>query len=316
MTTAAPAAADAPPPPTDLAIQINAVGYQVIAGETAVYHVLTRNLAGVNADDVGIFINTPEGTTFEGISGGQGFAEATCFTPSVGGTGTINCRRPQLPSGGVISFSLRLRVSATLAGTLVSTHASVISSTSDSNLANNQSSTTLLALREGAQSDLSVAATALPNPVLPGQILTHSVTVTNSGPDTASNVRLGLRGLEGSESTAIEVAAGWSCSPLGVIGIPPPDAEFMACTAQFFERGSVILRVRSQVRPSETLPLTLGLRLTSNAVDPIDANNETSVVTTLGVGSSFPVPTLSPALLALLALLLATVGMRATFRRH
>jgi len=302
--------AQTPPPSADLEATIAALGFQVFVGDTVFYSALIRNLGPAAANDVAFRIETPPGTTFESVSGGAGFSETTCTTPPVGSTGTISCIRGLMPRGSVVSMGMRLRVSPALAGIFFQTGVTVSSSVPDSNLSNNSASSTVLALAPGAHSDLSIEIVAVPNPVLPGQVLTHEIRVTNHGPDPTTNVQFGIRGLYQIESLIAEAPAGWACNYVPV-GIPPPDFEFMVCVAPFFDIGTVTLRLRSTVLTSANFPIFLGLRLSSAALDPVAANNEATLVTPLGTGSGVPVPMLPPALLAMLALLFAVLGVRA-----
>ena len=131
---------------------------------------------------------TPPNATFQSISAPVGWA---CVAPSVGGTGTITCTDSgALGVGGAntANFSLVLQVNAlTPSGTTITETATASAANMPPGLTSNTASANVLVA--GANSaDLAIVKTAAPNPVTDGTPLTYTLSVTNNGPASATNV--------------------------------------------------------------------------------------------------------------------------------
>jgi uncharacterized repeat protein (TIGR01451 family) len=70
----------------------------------------------------------------------------------------------------------------------------------------------------GGGADLGVTASVSPNPVLPGQNLTYTITVTNSGPATAVNATFNALVPAGSTFQSFSPGAGWTCPTIPAVG--------------------------------------------------------------------------------------------------
>ncbi|MDX6386152.1 MAG: hypothetical protein QOK48_3725 [Blastocatellia bacterium] len=161
--------------------------------------------AGVNA-----VLNDPlpAGTTFVSISVPSGW---NCTTPSVGTNGTVNCTNPSFGVTAGQSFTLVANVGA-MAGGFVSNTATISSSTPDVNAENDSSTSS--ALITGASADLSVNKVASADTISADSDLTYTITVSNSGPDTATSATL-TDPLQGNMTfVSLAQPAGWTCSAL------------------------------------------------------------------------------------------------------
>src|SRR4029453_11605536 len=69
-----------------------------------------------------------------------------------------------------------------------------------------------------ATADLSVSKVDSPDPVVAGSNITYTISVTNAGPDAASNVSLSDTTPAGPTSVSVTPGAGWTCPPLPVGG--------------------------------------------------------------------------------------------------
>ena len=98
-------------------------------------------------------------------------------------TGSINLGR--LAPGQVVTIIIRGTVSQTAAGVITNT-AVVSSPTPDPNLANNTS--TVETPVSAVVADIAVVKTASQNPVVPGEVVTYTLVVSNAGPNDAQNV--------------------------------------------------------------------------------------------------------------------------------
>lgn len=91
-----------------------------------------------------------------------------------------------LAAGASRTIFIRGTVAASASGSITNT-AAVAGDTPDPDLSNN-TSTEVTPVSE--QADLSVVKLGAPNPVLPGEILTYTLTISNAGPSAANNTIL------------------------------------------------------------------------------------------------------------------------------
>src|SRR5262249_26348685 len=151
----------------------------VQAGNNLTYTITVQNNGPLAAQNVQLTDTVPATTTF--VSAGQlSGPPFTCSPPPVGSGGTLSCSNPTFVNGGIATFQLVVNVNASATpGSTIPNTATVASSTADPNNANNSATQTTTVL--GA--NLGVTKTASPNPVLQGQNVTYTVTVSNAGPN-------------------------------------------------------------------------------------------------------------------------------------
>lgn len=94
-----------------------------------------------------------------------------------------------LAAGGSRTILIRGMLSSSAAGSISNT-AVVRSDTPDPNPDNNRFTVVTPVASAEASADISVSKTGLPSTAEPGELLTYTVTVSNSGPDSAENVVL------------------------------------------------------------------------------------------------------------------------------
>jgi uncharacterized repeat protein (TIGR01451 family) len=117
---------------------------QTGAGFPITYTITITNSGPSDAASVVLSDPIPADTTFVSFTQNTG-PTFTCSTPSVGGTGTVSCSIASLVLSATATFTLVVNVNATvLEGTTITNTASVSSTTSDPNLANNSSTVTTL----------------------------------------------------------------------------------------------------------------------------------------------------------------------------
>jgi uncharacterized repeat protein (TIGR01451 family) len=157
----------------------------MFAGNAITYTQTVTNNGPAAATGVSFTEATPTNTTFESVLAPAGW---NCTTPTVGGTGTINCTdSSSLASGTSANIVVEVNVpAATAAGNITAT-SSVAATTSDPNAANN-TTTTLVYVQD--KCDLAVTNSGTPSPVLAGNNITYTQTVTNSGPSSCSTATL------------------------------------------------------------------------------------------------------------------------------
>jgi len=132
---------------------------------------------------------TPTNTTYQSITIPTGW---TCPTlPAVGGTGTITCNDGSalgVGSANSATFTVVLQVGGTTpSGTnIVDTATASVSNFVTGSPTTSASATVTVANANSA--DVAIVKTASPNPVTEGTLLTYTLTVTNNGPASATNV--------------------------------------------------------------------------------------------------------------------------------
>ncbi len=116
------------------------------------------------------------------------------------------------------TFTLVVRVnSGTVNGTVIAETASVSSSASDPNAANNTATATTI-VGTTAGGELTVTNSASPNPVIAGNNITYTQVVTNTGSAPATGASFAEATPANTTLVSITPAAGWSCA--GFPGVP------------------------------------------------------------------------------------------------
>jgi uncharacterized repeat protein (TIGR01451 family) len=168
-------------PVTDADVSIAKSGPATVTrGNVLTYNLTASNAGPVSATNVQITDTVPTGLVFN-----AGASSGNC---SLNGN-TITCSIGTLASGASQSVNLAFDTPATLAcNSSVQNYAIVSATEPDPNNGNNTSSivaTTVVC--PAAQADISASKSG-PVSVIRGNILTYTITVTNNGPDTATNV--------------------------------------------------------------------------------------------------------------------------------
>ncbi|WP_343338685.1 hypothetical protein TPELB_08900 [Terrisporobacter petrolearius] len=161
----------------DISVVKSALPDPVVAGELLTYTMDVENAGPSDALDVTLTDNIPACLLNPEYSvGGGAFAP----WPLVGiNLGTMT-------PGQVINVQIRGTVDPSCVGSINNT-ATVSSPTPDPNPTNNTSTVTT---EIETSADISVVKSALPNPVVAGELLTYTMVVTNAGPSNAQNVSL------------------------------------------------------------------------------------------------------------------------------
>jgi uncharacterized repeat protein (TIGR01451 family) len=141
------------------------------AGSPIVYTITVTNNGPSDAAAVTVADATPAGTTFVSNAG-------AC-------TSTFPCALGTMTAGQTKTITTTFTTAPSFAGSSVSNSATVSSTTSDPNAANNTA--TAVTSFSAATADLSIAKSG-PTSATTGSIITYTLTVTNAGPATAANV--------------------------------------------------------------------------------------------------------------------------------
>lgn len=190
--------------------------------------------------------------------------------PGCTGTGPVTCNLGTIGAGNSVSIALTLNTNAP--GT-VSNHATVTSSTTDPDPSDN-SNITSTTVEPSADLDLSINESV--DPVQDGDNVVYTITLSNNGPDTASNVTVSL-GLNGGSYVSIN-APGFTCAGSG---------SNRTCSAPSFTTGSTTITVTAKA--GATSPMSLFAGVLSSTHDPVVGNNSQTEFTAIECVDAAPV---------------------------
>ncbi len=170
-----------------------------------------------------------------------------------------------LTAGETRNILIRGTVSPSATG-IISNTAEVSSTTEDPNPSNNTSTVDVEVV---PSADVSVTKTAAPNPVIPGEILTYTINVSNAGPSNAQNVV--LTDVISSDIIAPEFSID------GGVTFNPWTGSFDIGTLPAGETRTIL--IRGTVSSSATGTITNTANITSSTPDPNLDNNESTIIT-------------------------------------
>jgi uncharacterized repeat protein (TIGR01451 family) len=277
----------------------------VTPGADVSYTIVVPNAGPSPAANVEVSDTLPAGMTF--VSESHALAPGfSCAAPPVGGTGTITCTAASLANGSTATFTFTMRLDpATASGAAIDNSATVTSSTTDPDGANNSSTAQATA---GLSADISVVKTG-PDPIAAGTNATYTVIVSNAGPSDATGIVLS----DPLPAGTTFVSADESAAPTFDCSTPAPGATgTITCTAASLAAGdsatfSFVLLVDPGL--TEGTPIDNAATVTSATPDPNGANGSSTASATVGAApAAAPIPALSPLMIALLGLALAAAG--------
>jgi len=149
--------------------------------EGLMYQITVRNDGPSDAQDVVVTDTLDSNVTFSGASDG-------C---SLSGSGVVTCTVGTLAADTSASYLIAVTVGDVPSGTLLTNLVTVTTSTTDTNSANDtDSATTTVEQLFGPTADLAISKTGTPGSVHAGEDITYTLTVTNAGPQAATNVEV------------------------------------------------------------------------------------------------------------------------------
>ncbi len=293
----------------------------VLAGGNITYTLTAGNAGPSAATSTAVTDTLPAGTTFVSLASPAGWA---CTTPAVGAGGVVSCTNPSFASAGNAVFTLVVQVaSGTAMGTVISNTAAISSTASDPVMGNNTATATTTV---NAPVVITGTKTAT-GPFAPGSVFTYTVVLrNNSGGNQLDNpgdeftdvlpAPLELVSASATSGTAVATVATRTVTWNGAI--PAGGTVTITITARIpatTPEATVISNQGTFRFDADANGTNESSGVTDNPGTPAGGDATTFAVGG-GVGTAVGVPTLSPALLAFLALMLGMVGMRASARRH
>ncbi|HET8796740.1 MAG TPA: hypothetical protein VFO89_03575, partial [Thermoanaerobaculia bacterium] len=137
-----------------------------------------------------------------------------------------------------------------------------------------------------ATADLAITKTDSPDPVIAGESLTYSITVTNNGPDPASSASWSDTLPAGTTFVSLSSPGGWSCTTpaVGANGT-------VSCSIASLGAGSANFTLVVAVSPSVAAATVLSntATVTSSTADGNSANNSATATTTVAASANLSV---------------------------
>ena len=232
----------------------------VLVGASLTYTLTVTNLGTADAHNVILQDQLPSSVSLQSMFPSQGIV----IPMSGGGSPEVNLGT--VPRGASATLTIVVQTGVNSVGTITDT-ASVTSQETDPNPA--AESTTITAAVETA-ADLSISLAEGPSPALAGENLTYTMTVSNLGPQGASNVRASLPLAPGLTFVSASSAVG-TVSLVG--GQPVASLGNLAAGGQDVVTIVVLATAAGSVTETATV--------TSDSLDPDLANDTSTPVTTV-----------------------------------
>jgi uncharacterized repeat protein (TIGR01451 family) len=267
------------------------------AGTDITYTVSLTNNGPSDATTVTLTDNTPANTTFVSATQDSGPVFA-CGTPAVGGTGPITCTIASFAAGSTANFTFVMHVSGSApAASNIDNTASVTATSPDPIPGNDSDSSSAIV---AAEAELSIAKTG-PATADPNTDITYTVTLTNAGPADSLNVEL----TDPVPANTTFVSATQTTGPAFNCVTPPVGSTgTITCTIAAFPAGSATFDFVFHINAQSAGGTVSNTATVTSPNDPAGGNNASTVATAInGAG----IPTLSPFMLALMALSLAGI---------
>jgi uncharacterized repeat protein (TIGR01451 family) len=267
-----------------LSVANSASPVPVQAGNDITYAQVVTNAGPSAATNASFTENTPPNTTFVQLTPIP--AGWSCTLPAVGSAGTITCTNPSF-APGTASFPVVVQVTAgTAHGTAINDTATVTSSTTDPNLANNSATATDV-VASSTDADLITTNSAAPLTVAAGSNVTYTQSVTNNGPAAASSpVTFTQTTPPNTNFQSILPPAGWTCvtPAVGASGtITCTDGTTMALNA--VANFSLVLQVAAGT-PSGTNIGENATASSANIVPSLTSNTASATVVVANANSA------------------------------
>jgi uncharacterized repeat protein (TIGR01451 family) len=251
----------------DLRITNSASPNPVLAGGNITYTVVVSNGGPAGASSVLWNSAIPANTTLVSVAATSGTGGWTCAPSS------ISCSIGTFAAGASTTFTVVVNVNnGTPSGTLITDTANVSSSTTDPNPSSNTATATVVVATAG-QADLAVTKAGTPNPVLAGNPITYTITVTNNGPAAAASVTMVDTLPANTTFTSMAI------SPLGTWSCPAPSGGAETCTnaslaANTTTTFTLTMKVNAGTPPGTNI--TNSVTVSATTPDPYSGNNTAS----------------------------------------
>ena len=262
-----------------------------VQGANITYTITVTNNGPGDAHNTFLTDNLPFNATFVSATTPAGWS---CGTPTPGQSlGEVDCVTASLANGASATFTVVVQVSpSALSGSSVSNSAHVSAQVTDPNSANNDAQAVTLV----DFADLSLTKTDAPDPVVSGNDVAYSITLTNNtggGGGTAQNVTVADSVPANTTFVSLTPPSGWSCTTPSAGG-----TGAVSCTNPSVPVGgaatfTLVVHVDPGT-PNDTV-LTNTASVTSATGDQNPGNNSATATTTVGPSADLAVAKTAPA---------------------
>ncbi len=263
----------------DLVLAKRALSERATAGGTLLYQLAVTNNGPSTATQIRLTDTLSTGLTYLGASPG-------CLAAG----NQISCEQTRLAVGATATFLIQTAVADTLvAGTWLTNTAVVTSNVSDPVAANNQALTSTPVEQSALNpTDLAIGKSATPDPVIAGETLTYTLTITNLGPTTATNVMV-VDALPAAVTAETVASSQGFCTLNGLCDL-----------GEVAGGESATVTLVASVAPETTTAIYNEANVTAANADPVQGNNRAGVSTVvsttadLQITKSVDPPTATP----------------------
>jgi len=254
------------PAAADLSIAKTDSPDPVSAGGTLTYTITVTNNGPDSASGIQVIDTLPAGVTFVSASGGTYW---TCSHNA----GVVTCNLDNSCSGPIPPINIVVIAPSPLSEITITNSATVSGSPNDPNPGNNTAtaSTTVNAVPI-PMADLSIVKSDAPDPVNAAGVLVYTLSVTNAGPDSATNVTV-TDTLPSGVTYVNAVGTDWTCGHLTGVVTCTYDITLGIGSAP-----DITITVNT---PSEGGVIVNTSLVTGYEDDPDSANNYTTIETTV-----------------------------------
>ena len=237
------------------------------------YDITVTNVGSTTASPVTLTDPIPAGMTFVSAIASPGFS---CTTPGVGSGGTVTCTATSLGTNSSVTLELVVHIDANSPPGSSFTNVASVSTPGDGN-SNNDSSTVVTTLFP--KSDLQVSKSG-PDTASADTDVTYTITVTNLGPQDASEVTLNDPIPAGMTFVSANDGGVFTCTTPN-----PGEAGTISCSAPLLPAGSstqltFVLHIDAEAEPGTSFT---NVATASTASDLGTENNSGIAVTTIPV---------------------------------
>ena len=280
----------------DLGLTKSATSENVVPGREVGWSIVVNNLGPSTARSTVVTDTVPDGVTVTTAFHGTG---SPCTIAGQQVTCDLGDRAP-----GQRVITILGTIASGYAGSTLTNTARATTTSPDPTPGNNEATATSGIVR---QTDLEIIKTASPQNPVAGQRVTYTLSVYNNGPSDALNPQLidqlpsGLTDVVINRPTLQGVPATAECElrpPTDPGTADNPTAPTVFCNGPVFRAGlpaRVIGSVEATVAPGFTGTLTNTGRVSSDTIDLVSANNESTVTSQVTAGADVSITkTVSP----------------------
>jgi uncharacterized repeat protein (TIGR01451 family) len=236
----------------------------VPAGGDLTYLFTLTNSGTIAATNVTLTDQLPPSVTLVSASVSQGFTHT-----SLGGT-TVSASLGMLNAGVTATLTIVVQTSAASVGT--------ISDTASGSSGGDDPVSATVTTTVQAAADLSVVMTSAPGPIFAGGDLTDTITITNSGPETATGV-----------TASLPLPTGVSYISEGQGSPPVTNSNGQLVIDMGTIASGASATVSLVVQPTITGTLTQTVTVSSSSYDPTTANDSSTTTTPVSPGADLGV---------------------------